>query len=121
MNEEVEQNAMDVKHELDGAKAKITQFEGHESRVQTVTSHVVRRGGRLKDGYERIRDQLIKSVQLDLNDCPNGAFTALETPTTNHRGLLGGTVHCAVTRITDGLKAPVETIEGLCGPSAIGD
>lgn len=46
---------------------------------------------------------------------------ARETLTTTRFGQLGGQIHVAVTIITDGIGAVIETVQGLRGASAFGD
>lgn len=81
---------------------------------------ILRRVGRLKASIDRVCDQLIDQLQLDLHNYIRSAFAALETPMTVHRGSPGESVHVAVNNITDGLKAPIETVECLRGSSASG-
>lgn len=111
----------DVRYKPDCAKAKITQFEFHEGRVQESLDCISRRTVRLKAGTDRIRDQLTENIQLGLHKLQGRGFAALKTPTTMHRGRLVGSINTAVNNITDGLRAPIETVEVLRGPSANGN
>lgn len=66
--EKVEQKATDVQFELKGAKAKITQFESREGRVQEDFGHIIRQIRRLKAGIDSVLDQLDEDRQLDLHN-----------------------------------------------------
>lgn len=82
--------------------------------------HILRRTGQLKAGIVRLRDQQVENLQLALHDYLGVALAALETPTTTYRGRLGGPVHVAASSTTDGLKALIESVENLRGPSTNG-
>lgn len=59
-------------------------------------------------------------MQLNLHDLINLARFPLQTPTQNVFDRLAGSVAVAVTKITDGLKALIETNEGLrCQPAVL--
>lgn len=111
----------DSRYELDGTKAKTTQFECRKSPVQHVIDRVVNWAERLRAGIERIRDQLVEALQLDVHSYLNPALTALQASRTNRRGRLDRSVNEAGTGPTDDLTALIETIESLGHPSAIGD
>lgn len=81
---------------------------------------VLRRARRLKASNNRICDQLVENLELDLQYYIRTVFAALKAPTTAHCGRLGETVYVAVYSISDGLKAFVETVKGFHGPSASG-
>lgn len=70
-------------------------------------------------GIGRARYQLVENFRTDLHDYLSVAYAALEDLTANHRGLLCGSIHVTASRITDGLRAPAESIESLCCLRAI--
>lgn len=121
MKEETEQKETDVQYKLECERARIPQFKGHGSPRPTRVDRILRREEWLKAGIEMVRDQLMENLQVDLHDYLNMAFVALETPTNYLRGGYDGSVSATFTRITDGLQALVESIEGLCGPPAVAD
>lgn len=62
MKEDAEQKTTDVRYELDGSKAKITQFEGLEGRLQEGVDRIRRWAGRLKAGIDSFRDKLFENL-----------------------------------------------------------
>lgn len=54
MKEKTEQKEADAWYKPDSAKAKITQFDGPESRIQVGFDLIVRRTGRLMAGIHRV-------------------------------------------------------------------
>lgn len=66
-------------------------------------------------------DQFVKHLQPDLHNYFRAALSALAalvTATRTQRGQLGGSVYTAVTGINEGLTALIESVKGLCSPSA---
>lgn len=81
--------------------------------MQADVDPILRGAGRLKVGIEQGLKHLIKNAQGDLHEYLTAAFTDLEATTTSHCRRYSGSIHGAVTHIADGLRALVETIEGL--------
>lgn len=96
----------------------IRQFQGREGRVRKDLDRILEQTGQLKTGIDRICDQLVENLQLDLHKYIRAAFAPLETLTTTLRGRLGGSVHVPVHNINEGLKSLTEIVEGLRCPSA---
>lgn len=95
-------------------------LEGHERRVQAGVDYILSRAGQLKAGNVTVQDKAVKNQQPDLLDYLSMMFAALEKSRTHYRDPLVGFVHGSATPTTDGLRAPVETIEFLSGQFAIG-
>lgn len=57
--------------------------------MQAAVDRILRQTDRMKNGIERVSDQLVERLELDLQDYLNVALVALETPTTNHPGRFG--------------------------------
>lgn len=55
-------------------------------------------------------DILVVDFHSYVHDYLNTVFAALETPTTNGRGRLGGSVHGYDTPVTNGSRVVVDTI-----------
>lgn len=62
---------------------------------------ILRCAGRLKASIDRIRDQLVENLQLDLHNYIRAAFAAKMTRTRTHRGRTDGSVHVAFRTTTD--------------------
>lgn len=95
---------MNVQYELDGAKVRIVQFRVRKSRVKAGLHRMLRQSRRTRAVIERVSDQQIENLSFDPHNYLNAAFAALEATTTNHRFRLGGSIHGAVSRISDGLR-----------------
>lgn len=74
MKEEAEQRTVDVHYKLDGARAKTSQFKGRKSCVQEGADRISRQSGRLKGAINRIRDQFVEDLQLDMHNSIRTAF-----------------------------------------------
>lgn len=78
LKKDVQQKATDVQYKLNRAKARITQFQGRLSCVQAGVHHTLGPELRLRLGIERIRDQLIETLQFYQHDYLKVAFSSLK-------------------------------------------
>lgn len=118
MKKDVEQKTTEVQHGMVCDKGKIEQFESNACGIQERFDRISSRARRLKSGADRSCDQLIENLQLDLQNYLMVSCEAIETLTTTHCAPLDGCVNLAVTSISDGLGALMETVEGLHAPPA---
>lgn len=72
-------------------------------------------------GIETVQDQLVENLQYDLYIYLNAVIVASEAPTTNRSRQPNWPVHGSFTRITDGLRALVQTAYAFHGPPVIDD
>lgn len=96
------------------------QFGGRENRIQAQADPMSRRIGRIRAGIERVLEQLINHLQLDLHDHLTVAFAGLQSLTNNHRDRLARSVAVAIIQSIYELGALVKTVDVLLGPTTIG-
>lgn len=73
-----------MQYKLDGAMAKLTQFEGRQCHLQEIVDRILTWAAQLKADIDRIPDQLVENLQSDLRNYLGVASVALKTPTTTH-------------------------------------
>lgn len=116
-----EKEGTDVRYQLEGAKARITQFGGRERLVQEGIDQILRRSEGLKADIDRVHDQYVEYLQFDLHNYIWALFADLKVSTITNRCGLDGFVHVAVTNNTDGSWPRIETVKGIRSPYASSD